>query len=248
MNEPASTVPRTPVAAWARSLMARFDGAVMRVEPPRAVGSTAVPLNAAQQAAWAHLHTWCFAGAGDGRNPFWRPGALPRVEQRFALARLANGLDTERAPLVEAFCRHLDGSDQLAAAGGAMAGLLLRLRVKRDDALWWRARQPSDPWDCGHLIGEPQALQRFQPRRATLMVADESLSDAALRRALHVMQANSAGFHHPVRLLVVGRSSEALAWSSTPSNFEAITEIAWPSADAELLSSAARAATASASR
>lgn len=241
MNEPAST------AAWAQSLMARFDGTVMQVKPPHAVGPATVPLNAAQQAAWAHLHTWCFAGAGDGRSPFWRPGALPRVEQRFAVARLANGPDTERAPLVEAFCRHLDGSDQLAAAGGAMAGLLLRLRVKRDDALWWRARQPSDPWDCGYLIGAPQALQRFQPRRATLLVAD-GLGGAALREALRILRTHSAGFHHPVRLLVVGRSSEALAWSSTPSNFEAITEIAWPSADAEPPSSAASASTASASR
>jgi hypothetical protein len=239
MNEPAST------AAWARSLMARFDGTVMRVEPPHAVGPAAVPLNAAQQAAWAHLHTWCFAGAGDGRNPFWRPSALPRVEQRFTVAALANGPDTERAPLVEAFCRHLDGSDQLAAAGGAVAGLLLRLRVKRDDALWWRARQPSDPWDCGYLIGEPPALQRFQPRRATLLVAD-GMGDAALREALHILRTHSAGFHHPVRLLVVGRSSEALAWSSRPSSSEAITEIAWPS-DAEARS-AASTSTASASR
>lgn len=238
--------PTTSIAVRIGALLARFDGAVMRVEPPHTVDSTAVPLNAAQQAIWARLHAWCFVGAGDGRSPFWRPGALPRVEQRFTVATLANGPDAERAPLVEAFARHLDGSEQLAAAHGALAGLLLRLRVKRDDALWWRARQPSDPWDCGHLIGEPHALQRFQPRRATLMVADASLNDAALHEAVHVMQTNSARFHHPVRLLVVGRSSEALAWSSTPSNSEAITEIAWP-LDAEPRS-AASASTASASR
>ena len=245
MNEPASAVPRAPLAAWAGSLMARFDGAVMRVEPPRAVGPVAVPLGAAQQATWARLLAWCFAGAGDGRSPFWQPGARPRVEQRFTVATLAEGPDAERAPLVEAFSRHLDGSDQLAAAGGRLAGLLLRLRVKCNDALWWRGRRPADPWDGGYLIGAPQALQRFRPRRATLMVAD-GLGDAVLREALHTLQTNSADFHHPVRLLVVGRSSEALAWSSTPSSSAAITEIAWPS-DAEPRS-AASASTASASR
>jgi hypothetical protein len=211
MDETASAAVPSPMAAWARSLVARYDGEVMRVEPPTALARTAGPLSDAQQATWARLHAWCFAGAGDGRRPFWRPGVLPRVGQRFALATLADGPGVDRARLVEAFSRHLDGSDQLEAVGGALAGLLLRLRVKCTDALWWRARQAADPWDCGHLIGEPSALRRFQPRRATLMVADESLPDAALREALQILQARGAGFHHPVRLLVLGRGDGALA-------------------------------------
>ncbi|RJP71736.1 MAG: hypothetical protein C4535_01955 [Comamonadaceae bacterium] len=211
MEEPALAAAATPRAAWARALVARYDGAVMRVEPPAAVAWPVGPLSDAQQTTWRRLLAWCFAGAGDGRSPFWRPGVLPRVEQRFAVATLADGSDADRARLVEAFSRHLDGSDQLEAAGGAVAGLLLRLRVKRNDALWWRARQPSDPWDCGYLIGEPAALRRFQPRRATLMVADDSLPDAALREALHILQTRSAGFRHPVRLLVLGRGGDALA-------------------------------------
>jgi hypothetical protein len=235
-----------PVAARVRSLLARFDGTVMCAEPLHTRSDSPGPWNAAQRAIWVRLHAWCFAGAGDGRSPLWWPWVLPRVEQRFTVAALAAGPDAERAQLVAAFCRHLDGSDQLAAAGGAWAGLLLRLRVKRNDALWWRARQPSDPWDCGHLIGEPTALRRFQPRRATLVVADESLNDAVLRETMDILRTHSAGFHHPVRLLVLGRSSEALAWSSTPSSSEAITEIVWPS-DA-MPSSAASASTASANR
>lgn len=211
MEEPASAALPTTVAAWARALVARYDGGVMRVEPPAAVARPAGPLSDAQQATWRRLQAWCFAGAGDGRSPFWRPGALPRVELRFAVATLADGPEADLPQLVEAFSRHLDGSDQLAAAGGALAGLLLRLRVKRDDAFWWRARQPSDPWDCGYLIGEPAALRRFQPRRATLMVADDSLPDAALREAQHILQTRSAGFRHPVRLLVLGRGGDALA-------------------------------------
>lgn len=211
MEEPASAAAATPMAAWARALVARYDGEVMRVEPPAAVAQATGPLSDAQQATWRQLQAWCFAGAGDGRSPFWRPGALPRVEQRFAVATLAGGPEADLQQLVEAFSRHLDGSDQLAAAGGALAGLLLRLRVKCNDAFWWRARQASDPWDCGYLLGEPAALRRFQPRRATLMVADDSLPDAALLEALHILQTRSVGFRHPVRLLVLDRGGDALA-------------------------------------
>lgn len=211
MDEPASAAVATPRATWARALVARYDGAVMRVEPSTALARAAGPLSDTQQATWTRLHAWCFAGAGDGRSPFWRPGVLPQVEHRFTATTLVDGPDADRARLVEAFSRHLDGSGQLEAAGGAVAGLLLRLRVKRDNALWWRARQASDPWDCGYLIGDTAALQRFQPRRATLMVAEAGLPDAALREAFQTLQARSAGFHHPVRLLVLGRGDGALA-------------------------------------
>lgn len=242
MTEPAGRPPGPTVAAWARSLLARFDGAVLRVEPLHASAGAAA---ATGHAAWAPLQAWCFAGAGDGRSPFGRPWALPRVPQRFTVATLAPGAEAEQAQTVEAFSRHLDGSDQLAA-GGRVAGLWLRLRVKLNDALAWRARQASDPWDAGYLIGERADWQRFQPRRATWMVADGGLSDAALHEAVRVLHANSAGYRHPVRLLVVGHSIDALAWSSTPSNSVAITEIAWPSA-AAARESAASTSSASAS-
>jgi hypothetical protein len=219
MNESAS--------AWARALAARFDGTVLRVEPARAIEASRASAAATRQAVEAALQAWCFTG------------------ERFALATLAQGPSAERAGLVEALARRLDGSEQLAAAGGALAGLLLRLRVKGQDAMWWRQRQPSDPWDAGYLIGEPQALRAFRPRRATLMVAEPDLDGAALSEAVQTLAANSAGFHQPVRLLVLGRSIDARAWSSTPSNSVAITEIAWPS---EAVGPAASASTASASR
>ncbi len=214
MNEPAST------AARLGTLLARFDGAVLRVEPAQAVGHCpAPPVATAIEAA---LQAWCFTGA------------------RFAVATL-QGPPAERAALVEAFSRRLDGSDQLAAAGGALAGLWLRLRVKGQDAMWWRARQPSDPWDAGYLTGEAAAWRAFRPRRATLVVAEPGLDDAALAEAVRILAANSGGVHQPVRLLVPGRSIDARAWSSTPSSSVAITEITWPS-------EAASASTASASR
>ena len=107
---------------------------------------------------------------------------------------------------IEDFSRLLDGSERLTAARGALGGLVLRVQVKCQDAMWWRARQPSDPWDCGYLVCEPavqQALSRFQPRRATLMVAHAWPVDA-LEKALETLSAQGAGFQHPVRVLVTG--------------------------------------------
>lgn len=217
--------PRTSLAARAGLLLARFDGAVMRVEPMRPIAEE--PGAGHAPATWAALQAWCRSGA------------------RFAVATLVQGLPAQRDGLIEAFSRQLDGSDQLAAAGGKLAGLLLRLRVKVRDAMWWRARQPSDPWDAGYLIGEPQALRAFRPRRATLMVAEEAgLDAAALASAVQILASNSGAFHHPVRLLVLGRSIDARAWSSTASSSVAITAIAW-SSEAGL---AASVSTASASR
>lgn len=215
MNESAS--------AWARALAARFDGAVLRVEPAQAVEASRAPTAATRQAVEAALQAWCFSGG------------------RFTVATLVQGPPAERAGLVEAFSRRLDGSDQLAAAGGALAGLWLRLRVKGQDAMWWRARQPSDPWDAGYLTGDPSAWRAFRPRRATLVVAEPGLDGAALAEAVQILASNSSRFHQPVRLLVLGRSIDARAWSSTPSSSVAITEITWPSEPAS-------ASTASASR
>jgi hypothetical protein len=210
MNQPNPR--RAPLADWVRSLAARFDGDVLGVAPPRAIESGAAPTGAEALAVWARLRAWCDGPA------------------RFGVAVLAPGPQAAQAALVEAFSRELDGSQQLAAAGGALAGWLLRLRVKLRDAQWWRVRQPSDPWDAGYLIGALPVLRRFRPRRATLMVAD-GLDGALLREAVQILAANRAGFHHPVRLLVVGRSKEALAWSSTPSSALAVTEIDWACGD-----------------
>ncbi|MDO9435490.1 hypothetical protein [Hydrogenophaga sp.] len=228
MNPPTERPPHPTVAAWVRTLLARFDGMVLRVAPPASTG-TSLEGAADHQGVFSSLQAWCFAGAGDGRSPLVRPWVLPRVDQRFAVARFAQGAANQLAPYVDAFARHIDGTDQLAAAGGRWAELCLRLRVKLNDAAWWRARQPADPWDAGYLIGEPQDWQGFQPRRATLMLVEVGgLSDAALREALRILNANSAGYRHPVRVLVLGRHIDAITGSSAPGPALAITEIAWP--------------------
>ena len=183
-------------------LLARYDTAALRVA---AAVSPGAPADAAARAlAWPALQDWCFQGAEPGNRPFWRPGAPARVPQRFSVAVLAPALPG--AALAEAWSRHIDGSDQLLACGGAGARLALRLRVKACDLLWWRARRREDPWDSGYLVDEPaawQALQTFQPRRATFLVA-LNLSDEAVAARIAVLAARQAGFPHPVRLLVVG--------------------------------------------
>lgn len=77
--------------------------------------------------------------------------------------------------------------------------------------MWWRPRQPQDPWDAGWALSTAAGLQRLQtgftPRRATLFLADGRQADA-LQAALHALAARSDGFHQPVRWLWVGGAGE----------------------------------------
>lgn len=201
----------TVTRRWASGLSARYDAQALRVELPAAAPAPdAARPDSRRSPAWPLLQAWCFAGAGDGRSPFWQPSALPRVEQRFTLALLTGKPQAQLASLAEAYSRHIDGSDQLAALRGGAARIGLRLRVKLCDALWWRARRPADPWDSGYLVDEVaalQALRSFLPRRATLLVAVD-LPAAALQERIALLARRSAGFAHPVRLLVVGPEAQ----------------------------------------
>lgn len=193
------------------TLNSRYDREALRVAPPVEPGPE--PVGAPQRAAWGRLQAWCFEGAGDGRCPFGRPGARPRVDQRFTVAVLNGAPEADLPALAKAFSRHIDGSDQLNALGSAVARLLLRLRVKLHDATWWFARQPVDPWDSGYLVDEPvarRALHAFRPRQATLLVALH-LPAAALQKRISLLAARSGTFAHPVRLLVIG-SQASPAW------------------------------------
>jgi len=109
--------------------------------------------------------------------------------------------------LADALARHLDGSDLLAAQPHRAAAIALRLRVKWHDAVWWRRRQPQDPWDAGWALATAAGLARLQdgfaPRRATLILADGRQADT-LNAALQALAARCGGLHQPVRWLWVG--------------------------------------------
>jgi hypothetical protein len=190
-------------------LVSRYDSAALRVKPPAAVAASLQKEPVTQDRGDAlGLAAWCSVGAGLQGGSFWRPGAPPALETPLAVALWRGGDAPAAARQIEDFSRHLDGSDRLAATRGALGGLALRCRVKCHDAMWWRARQSSDPWDCGYLGCEPrvqQALRRFRPHRATLMVA-HAWPAPALQQALESLLTQRADFQHPVRVLVTGNA------------------------------------------
>ncbi len=160
-------------------------------------GQASPPLQtptAAQRSLWTPLQTWC---TGEDAGP------------PLSVAVWTAEPGSPEDAVIEPFSRHLDGSHQLHAAGGAVAGLLLRLRVKACDVAWWRTRRATDPWDSGYVLDQPavrEALAQFNPRRATLMVALD-WTEPALIEVLGPLARSSVHFQHPVRWLVVQRSA-----------------------------------------
>ena len=165
-------------------LLARFDGAVLRVAPaqplPEVRPEEALPL--------AALRAWCLAEP----TRHWAMQAVTPLP----------GLDLARA--LEALQRELDGDFLLRSLPPGWPRLGLRLRVKAADALPARWRPRDAPWDAGYLVddaGVRAALPHFRPRRPTLMVAD-AMPDAALRAAIDTLAAAAPQFRWPVRLVV----------------------------------------------
>ncbi len=162
------------------------------------------------------LHTqllqWCYTGAGSGAVPWFQPRRWSLLPTPLSVAALSS----TDAPALLSWATHfalvLDGSLQLQAAQrslGSLGAAALKLRVKANDASWWRSRRSTDPWDCGFLPGTPAALARLQhfvPRRPTLVLV-HTLPPVAVRAALAVLQERQAVFVQPVRVLVLGEAS-----------------------------------------
>jgi hypothetical protein len=106
----APALPQTPTH-W-QGLCQRFDTRALR--PPAARGvalgaglgaglGAALPADAPDESTLARravatraaLLAWCGQGAGPGGAPFWRPGALPRVDQRLAVGALQAATDAD---------------------------------------------------------------------------------------------------------------------------------------------------------
>jgi hypothetical protein len=176
----------------ARGLLARYDGAALR--PPAAVG----PLPGSAGPMLDSLRLWCLAPPAAGSA---LAIAMLQGEDAAGLSHLATRLCLER-----------DGSLQLEACSSAAARGRLRLATKLREALWWRTPQPQDPWDSGFLrqgaVGL-QALGRFEPRRATLIVA-EGMAPADLQLAVLRLEELARRQPLPLRLLVMGRCADGL--------------------------------------
>lgn len=214
------------------TLIARYDDEALHAPPPNGPGMEwAGPQGEARRIAWDALHAWCFIGAGSGRSPICCPWAMPDVPRRFSIAVLTGIDGPGKSQLAQALCRELDGTPLLEACKGRLAGLRLRLGVKLAECVWWRSRQPLDPWDAGHLGENPARLQRlgqFLPRRATLIVADQ-LSADSLKRAIELLAARAPDFRHPVRLLIL----DAVLPASLDLRWDA-RRASWPTAVHEL--------------
>ncbi|OGB01666.1 MAG: hypothetical protein A3E25_19805 [Burkholderiales bacterium RIFCSPHIGHO2_12_FULL_69_20] len=207
------------LALHLQGLRARFDTLALRA--PTAMPDELARL-AGQAAAAEQLLAWCHRGAEWQQALQAPPVAPPVVDPRLAVGALhgpANGDPRALAAWADAFARQIDGSHRLEALPGRAAGLAFRLGVKLHDAMGWRPRQPTDPWDAGWVVTTPAALHRLQtvwtPRRATLLLADAGAQET-LRPCLTVLGQRSADFRHPVRWLWVGGGIDRPAQNGLP--------------------------------
>ena len=165
--------------ALSGTFFARYDDAALlpcRLEDPSG------PL-------WPALKNWCVSGV-----------AQPGLRWAVHAGQDADGAARRAAQV----CLELDGSLQLLACGSGAARLRLKLAVKLNDAMPWRARRESDIWDSGFArpgAEARRALMNFQPRRPTLIVLTATALDAELRSAL---QARSPVFAQALHILVLG--------------------------------------------
>lgn len=198
-----------PAARVGPALVARFDaGALAPPTPPGPVPGPPEVLSPGDAQRLADLREWCLAGSGPGASAWWQPWARPALGRRFAVRRLT-GADAPAA-VARMLCLDLDGSLALAACPGAAARLALRLRVKRDDCLWWRKRRPEDPWDAGYARADAPgraALARFMPRRATLVVVVAPDARAA-RETVAILERRQDVFDQPVRALLLDDAAD----------------------------------------
>lgn len=207
-----------PASRLVPVFMARFDDSVLQVMPaPPANPRCADPATMTGRQVWQNLYAWCQTGAGPGGSRWWRPGERPAVTSPFAVAALTYCDDVNPYPFTQTLCRELDASPRLEACSSRWAGLRLRLGVKLQECVWWRMRREEDPWDSGYLLSnavQSGALACFQPRRATLIVADP-LTAEVLGHALHILYGRRHLFDYPVRLLLVNRALPTLpAWGT----------------------------------
>jgi hypothetical protein len=159
----------------------RFDAALMQ-PPTWSAGS--------DERLLAAVGSWCAAEA------------LPVLTAPLRAASIAPGGDLNAVACV------LDGSDVLRRLG-RWRGLAFRLWVVVRERLPGCSARASDPWDCGWWRPGPLAIAAaFRPRRPTLLLVRAADVPAAAE-LLSTLQAASAAYRRPLRVLF--ESIESLA-------------------------------------
>jgi hypothetical protein len=196
----AASAPHSALAQLRDAFTARFDEAALRAPP----WDTLPPAVAAK--ALDALRAWCLDGIGSGARPLMAPSAASDVTVPFRAA-VVTGENADAAVL--ALGLQLDGSLRLQQMG-RFAGIAWRLAVKLHDAMWWRGRQPSDPWDFGFLRDDGDAaIARFTPRRATL-IAVAGADPVRVNAQLALLQSRAPALERPVRVLLTGCALEGV--------------------------------------
>jgi len=186
-----------------RAVAAGFDTAALQAFPWPAPGPDLPdfldPPEWPEWPEWPTLRHWCLAAPN---QPLLL--AVPAPEARATAAERAAAVGLE-----------LDGTRLLMDGRGPLARLALRLRVKWQDL---RGGMPDGRvWDSGRVpptAAAHAALQRFVPRRPSLIVVD-SAAAADVQRLAHALRARSASFACPVRVLWLG-PAPGPGWAQLP--------------------------------
>lgn len=115
-----------------------------------------------------------------------------------------------QAEVAHRACLQLDGSWAMADAGGALGRWRVRAAALAADAAWWRPLAAHDAWDAGvaHSLAR---LQGFRPRRATLIVVEQSAIDSQGLAVLATLEQQAWGWPRAVRVVLVGGETPAIA-------------------------------------
>jgi hypothetical protein len=176
-------------------LRRRYDQAALRPIP------TPLPPQAAGVAVPGDLLAWAREGCGDGRV------SMPWAEAQPPCPLAWRTVDATARNSLLPLGYTLAGYPELDRRSPAQ-GKLYRLKVQLWPLLWF-ARQEGLPWDDGWLdagqldTARLEALARWRPRRATLIVLDGL--NAAQAGAVHqTLEAQAPHYRQPVRVLECG--------------------------------------------
>ncbi len=175
----------------------RFDAARLRPVEPSAVGARLCERTRALLQA-------CRLGAGPATRPLLQPWRAPRIEWPFGVFHVREAEAAYRA------CLQLDGSWAMADAGGAVGRWRIRAAAMAAAAAWWRPLADGDAWDAGVALSL-QRLEGFRPRRATLIVVEQSPVDGPALAVLAALEQQAWRWPRAVRVVLVGGVAPAMA-------------------------------------